>query len=94
MFQDETEKPQRESWMTELPPELQHVGLEARGFKKRSGPEDKDRSMWTDTPGERERKARVSLFHCTEFYFLCSPGGGVGGGWGCANFCTEIVLAV
>ncbi|XP_017312964.1 GPALPP motifs-containing protein 1 [Ictalurus punctatus] len=55
---DETEKPQRESWMTELPPELQHVGLEARGFKKRSGPEDKDRSMWTDTPGERERKAR------------------------------------
>jgi len=46
--------------MTELPPELQHVGLEARTFKKRSGPENKDRSIWTDTPAERERKARVS----------------------------------
>ncbi|KAK7166158.1 hypothetical protein R3I93_006054 [Phoxinus phoxinus] len=48
----------RESWMTELPPELQHVGLEARTFKKRSGPENKDRSIWTDTPAERERKAK------------------------------------
>ncbi|XP_065151833.1 GPALPP motifs-containing protein 1 isoform X1 [Paramisgurnus dabryanus] len=48
----------RERWMTELPPELQHVGLEARTFKKRSGPENKDRSIWTDTPAERERKAR------------------------------------
>ncbi|XP_060755007.1 GPALPP motifs-containing protein 1 [Neoarius graeffei] len=55
---DEPEKQQRESWMTELPPELQHVGLEARTFKKRSGPEDKDRSIWTDTPADRERKAR------------------------------------
>ncbi|XP_047659243.1 GPALPP motifs-containing protein 1 [Tachysurus fulvidraco] len=56
--EDETEKPQRESWMMELPPELQHVGLEARTFKKRSGPENKDRSIWTDTPADRERKAR------------------------------------
>ncbi|KAF4118643.1 GPALPP motifs-containing protein 1 isoform X3 [Onychostoma macrolepis] len=48
----------RESWMTELPPELQHVGLEARTFKKRSGPENKDRSIWTDTPADRERKVR------------------------------------
>lgn len=63
VFQDEPEKPQRESWMMELPPELQHVGLEARTFKKRSGPEEKDRSIWTDTPADRERKARVSSFH-------------------------------
>ncbi|XP_034049017.1 GPALPP motifs-containing protein 1 isoform X2 [Thalassophryne amazonica] len=48
----------RETWMTELPPELQHVGLEARTFKKKSGPENKDRSIWTDTPADRERKAR------------------------------------
>ncbi|XP_042344032.1 GPALPP motifs-containing protein 1 [Plectropomus leopardus] len=48
----------RESWMTELPPELQHIGLGARTFKKRSGPENKDRSIWTDTPADRERKAR------------------------------------
>ncbi|XP_018971961.1 GPALPP motifs-containing protein 1-like isoform X1 [Cyprinus carpio] len=51
----------RESWMTELPPELQHVGLEARTFKKKSGPENKDRSIWTDTPADRERKARERL---------------------------------
>uniref|UniRef100_A0A9J8B1D9 GPALPP motifs-containing protein 1 n=2 Tax=Cyprinus carpio TaxID=7962 RepID=A0A9J8B1D9_CYPCA len=51
----------RESWMTELPPELQHVGLEARTFKKKSGPENKDRSVWTDTPADRERKARERL---------------------------------
>uniref|UniRef100_A0A3B4EG58 GPALPP motifs-containing protein 1 n=1 Tax=Pygocentrus nattereri TaxID=42514 RepID=A0A3B4EG58_PYGNA len=57
---NEPEELKRESWMTELPPELQHIGLGARTFKKRSGPEDKDRSIWTDTPVDRERKARVS----------------------------------
>ncbi|XP_038124006.1 GPALPP motifs-containing protein 1 [Cyprinodon tularosa] len=51
----------RESWMTELPPELQHIGLGARTFKKRSGPENKDRSIWTDTPADMERKARERL---------------------------------
>ncbi|KAK5619745.1 hypothetical protein CRENBAI_008092 [Crenichthys baileyi] len=51
----------RETWMTELPPELQHIGLGARTFKKRSGPENKDRSIWTDTPEDRERKARERL---------------------------------
>lgn len=45
--------------MTELPPELQHIGLGARTFKKRSGPDNKDRSVWTDTPADRERKAKV-----------------------------------
>lgn len=48
----------RETWMTELPPELQHIGLGPRTFKRRSGPEDTDRSIWTDTPADRERKAR------------------------------------
>ncbi|XP_018539265.1 GPALPP motifs-containing protein 1 [Lates calcarifer] len=51
----------RETWMTELPPELQHIGLGARTFKKRSGPVNKDRSIWTDTPADRERKARERL---------------------------------
>ncbi|XP_036951478.1 GPALPP motifs-containing protein 1 [Acanthopagrus latus] len=51
----------RETWMTELPPELQHIGLGARTFKKKSGPENKDRSMWTDTPADRERKIRERL---------------------------------
>ena len=45
--------------MTELPPELQHIGLGARTFKKKSGPEKGDRSIWTDTPADVERKARV-----------------------------------
>ncbi|XP_061081975.1 GPALPP motifs-containing protein 1-like [Conger conger] len=51
----------RETWMTELPPELQHIGLGARTFKKRSGPENKDRSIWTDTPADRQRKAQERL---------------------------------
>ncbi|XP_063737473.1 GPALPP motifs-containing protein 1 isoform X1 [Eleginops maclovinus] len=51
----------RETWMTELPPELQHIGLGARTFKKKSGPENKDRSMWTDTPEDRERKMRERI---------------------------------
>lgn len=53
-----TEVVARETWMTELPPELQHIGLGARTFKKRSGPENNDRSVWTDTPADRERKAQ------------------------------------
>ncbi|KAM7405950.1 hypothetical protein PAMP_000360 [Pampus punctatissimus] len=51
----------RETWMTELPPELQHIGLGARTFKKKSGPEKGDRSIWTDTPADRERKHREHL---------------------------------
>uniref|UniRef100_A0A4W5LRJ6 GPALPP motifs-containing protein 1 n=1 Tax=Hucho hucho TaxID=62062 RepID=A0A4W5LRJ6_9TELE len=51
----------RETWMTELPPTLQHIGLGARTFKKRAGPESKDRSLWTDTPADRERKLRERL---------------------------------
>lgn len=58
---DTPELPEREAWMTELPPELQHIGLGARTFKKRSGPEKGDRSIWTDTPADRERKAREHL---------------------------------
>lgn len=58
-YQDAPEVLTRETWMTELPPELQHIGLGARTFKKKSGPEKGDRSMWTDTPADRERKARV-----------------------------------
>ncbi|XP_037552584.1 GPALPP motifs-containing protein 1 [Nematolebias whitei] len=59
--EDAPEVVTRETWMTELPPELQHIGLGARTFKKRSGPEKNDRSVWTDTPADRERKARERL---------------------------------
>ncbi|KAG7273664.1 hypothetical protein CRUP_017417 [Coryphaenoides rupestris] len=51
----------RETWMTELPPELQHIGLEARTFRKKTGPENKDRSVWTDTPADRHRKTQERL---------------------------------
>ncbi|XP_030636496.1 GPALPP motifs-containing protein 1 isoform X2 [Chanos chanos] len=58
---DGPEELKREEWMTELPPELQHFGMGPRTFKRRTGPEDKDRSIWTDTPADRERKARERL---------------------------------
>ncbi|MGH0173603.1 UNVERIFIED_CONTAM: hypothetical protein FKN15_065585 [Acipenser sinensis] len=48
----------RETWMIELPPVLQHIGLGARTFKKRAGPESKDRSLWTETPADKEKKIR------------------------------------
>lgn len=51
----------RETWMTELPPVLQHIGLGARTFKKRAGPESKDRSLWTETPADKEKKIRERL---------------------------------
>ncbi|XP_070686316.1 GPALPP motifs-containing protein 1 [Pempheris klunzingeri] len=59
--EDAPEVVTRETWMTELPPELQHIGLGARTFKKKSGPENKDRSIWTDTPADRERKMRERI---------------------------------
>ncbi|XP_061526205.1 GPALPP motifs-containing protein 1 [Phycodurus eques] len=58
---DAPEVQTRETWMTELPPELQHIGLGARTFKKRSGPAKGDRSIWTDTPADTERKSRERL---------------------------------
>ncbi|XP_072116920.1 GPALPP motifs-containing protein 1 [Mobula birostris] len=57
----ETQKQGRESWMTELPPVLQHIGLGARTFKKCANGESSDRSIWTDTPADRERKTQEML---------------------------------
>ncbi|KAM4699600.1 GPALPP motifs-containing protein 1 [Discoglossus pictus] len=48
--------PSRESWMTELPPEMTTFGLGPRSFKRRTNEKSGDRSIWTDTPAERERK--------------------------------------
>ncbi|XP_066438012.1 GPALPP motifs-containing protein 1 isoform X2 [Eleutherodactylus coqui] len=55
---NEPKNPTRESWMTELPPELANFGLGPRTFKRRTNERSKDRSDWTDTPADRERKAR------------------------------------
>ncbi|XP_005409137.1 PREDICTED: GPALPP motifs-containing protein 1 isoform X2 [Chinchilla lanigera] len=48
----------RESWMTELPPEMKDFGLGPRTFKRRAEDKSGDRSVWTDTPADRERKAK------------------------------------
>ncbi|XP_041067965.1 GPALPP motifs-containing protein 1 isoform X1 [Carcharodon carcharias] len=55
---DDTQKQARESWMTELPPVLQNIGLGARTFKRRANGESSDRSIWTDTPADKEKKAQ------------------------------------
>lgn len=55
---DDSSKPiTRESWMTELPPEMKDFGLGPRTFKRRADDKSGDRSVWTDTPADRERKA-------------------------------------
>ena len=48
--------------MTELPPEFKDFGLGPRTFKRRTDDKSGDRSVWTDTPADRERKAKVKVF--------------------------------
>ncbi|XP_008825909.1 GPALPP motifs-containing protein 1 [Nannospalax galili] len=56
---EDSSKPiMRESWMTELPPEMKDFGLGPRTFKRRADDKSGDRSVWTDTPADRERKAK------------------------------------
>ncbi|KAE8626182.1 hypothetical protein XENTR_v10006541 [Xenopus tropicalis] len=55
---DGPKNPTRESWMTELPPELTNFGLGPRTFKRRTNEKSGDRSIWTDTPADREKKAK------------------------------------
>ncbi|NWR31168.1 GPAM1 protein, partial [Tachuris rubrigastra] len=55
---DELKQVTRESWMTELPPELKSFGFGPRTFKRRADDKSGDRSVWTDTPADRERKAK------------------------------------
>lgn len=56
---DDGNEPVREEWMTALPAvrKVANMGLVARQFKAKAGPEIGDRTGWTDTPGDRERKA-------------------------------------
>ncbi len=49
--------PRREEWMTELPPEIKPSGIGARKFRTTTF-DPGDRSVWTDTPADRERRAR------------------------------------
>ncbi|XP_060625246.2 GPALPP motifs-containing protein 1 isoform X1 [Anolis sagrei] len=54
---DGSKQVKRESWMTELPPELKGFGLGPRTFKRRTDEKSGDRSIWTDTPADKEKKA-------------------------------------
>lgn len=48
----------REKWMLELPEgKAKYIGLEARSFRAKEGPDMSDRTSWTDTPEEKARKA-------------------------------------
>ncbi|RMX41970.1 hypothetical protein pdam_00001211 [Pocillopora damicornis] len=51
-------KPKRETWMTELPPDLsKNFGLGPRKFRARAV-EVGDQSVWTDTPADKARKSK------------------------------------
>jgi hypothetical protein len=64
LMQDSSKPITRESWMTELPPEMKEFGLGPRTFKRRADDKSGDRSVWTDTPADRERKAKVTGWFC------------------------------
>lgn len=50
-------KLEREQWMLELPSDKQDFGMGPRKFRK-NAKNLGDRSVWTDTPADRERKAK------------------------------------
>ena len=70
----ETGPAERDSWMTELPDKLSQAfsGTTARTFRTNPVPEisDADRSLWTDTPADRERKEQVicDVLSCVHMY--------------------------
>lgn len=63
---DESSAPKRETWMTELPDNYKSFGLGPRSFRKNALPENDDRSVWTDTPADQERKLRERLLAKTQ----------------------------
>ena len=65
LLKDSSKPITRESWMTELPPEMKDFGLGPRTFKRRADGKSGDRSVWTDTPADRERKAKVRGLVCS-----------------------------
>ncbi|KAF7238658.1 GPALPP motifs-containing protein 1 [Varanus komodoensis] len=54
---DGSKQVKRESWMTDLPPELKSFGLGPRAFKRRADDKSGDSSVWTETPADREKRA-------------------------------------
>ncbi|CAH2224033.1 Hypothetical predicted protein [Pelobates cultripes] len=72
---DGSKKISRESWMTELPPEMTSFGLGPRSFKRKTNEKSGDRTIWTDTPADRERKAKEhsQSVASTPFYKTTAP---------------------
>lgn len=63
----------RESWMIELPEDKPNFcGLGPRQFLRKTPQQKGDRSVWTDTPADKERKAQVNLldFDCFIIYLI------------------------
>lgn len=59
MYDDSKQQTSREQWMLELPPEkAANLGLGARQFRKREAPDMSNRSEWTDTPIDKQRKVQ------------------------------------
>ncbi|XP_026806696.1 GPALPP motifs-containing protein 1 [Rhopalosiphum maidis] len=59
VYDDVKQETVREKWMLELPPEkAANLGLGARQFRKREAPDMSNRSEWTDTPSDKERKVQ------------------------------------
>ncbi|PIK52432.1 hypothetical protein BSL78_10682 [Apostichopus japonicus] len=63
---DTVAAPKREAWMMELPDNFKSFGVGPRTFRKKALPENDDRSVWTDTPAEQERKLREKLVAKTQ----------------------------
>ncbi|KAE9538452.1 hypothetical protein AGLY_005551 [Aphis glycines] len=59
VYDDAKQETVREKWMLELPPEkAANLGLGARQFRKREAPDMSNRSEWTDTPSDKQRKVQ------------------------------------
>ncbi|XP_033127066.1 GPALPP motifs-containing protein 1-like isoform X2 [Anneissia japonica] len=52
------EKVERETWMMELPDYGKNFGLGPRTFRKNAAPSKQDRSGWTETPADREKRIK------------------------------------
>ncbi|KAI6078447.1 GPALPP motifs-containing protein 1-like protein [Aix galericulata] len=50
----------KQSWMTELPPGLKSFGFGPRTVRRGANDKSGVGSIWTDTPADRERKAKES----------------------------------
>lgn len=62
MHSENKQQTAREQWMLELPPEkAANLGLGARQFRKREAPDMSNRSEWTDTPTDKQRKVQEPI---------------------------------